>query len=811
MHTNKIMLVAAALVALSAVAEASSITLGTPFSDHMVLQRERPVPVWGWAQPGAEVSVSFAGQVKSAKADANGKWRVTLDPLATSKEPRVLKVNEVEVRDVLVGEVWLVAGQSNTELPLWGSNARFRDRQGALVAQLTRRPNVRYAYACDYDVEHLSPRPRERSANPVVWRAFTPENLMKKPSFSAMAVYFARDLEDVLDVPIGLVGAYWGGTNIDAWTPRSGYEGHLELTKESRYDVVDNKTWVDTRRVGQGPICGVNQQPTILWNTMWAPLAPFAARGLIWYQGCHNGGEGLRYGQKMHALYEGWAKEFENPDFKLYFAQIAPWSADWFNLRLGQANFAAEEKNAGMVVTADIGNSDDIHPADKEAVGRRLALLALNRDYGFTDIKADSPAAVSAVAQDGALVVSLTNATSLYAYQNNFRAPEGCFEIAGTNGLWRPAELVNARIDFGHDGVNRCNGGVQGGTNLVLRSAYVKCPVMARHLARKPWTGCLFNEVCLPLGPFMVMTDELRRQSDLSAWMCGKVGVFFHYLLNKDTFAAADDFDVKGLVANLKKMNVDYVIFTLGQNSGYYCAPNPVLEEIAGYRPNTRCSKRDIPGEIIEALKGSGIRFGLYLPCQPATEDDQMETAFGFTAGMNAGGGAADRIITAKGAANWGKAIEYWSHHYGDGVDLWWFDGGYDWLNFDDMAALKYKNCVRRGNPRAVVAFNAGIRRTSTEGQSDYWAGEETRPFEVVPDSRWRQPGRQWHCLTFLGKIWGDSDCRFTTTAWGDWMQSCMAWKGAVTVDMHIDIPSGKLNQAQVDFFAQAVRHARQQ
>ena len=504
---------------LAAVAGAIALTadagvrLGTPFSDHMVLQQGRKAPVWGWTEPGGTVKVSFAGQVKTAKADAKGKWRVELDPLAANRTPQTLTANEVAVKDVLVGEVWFVSGQSNTECPFWGGSGRFRDRYGAMVAQVTRKPHVRYAYSCDYDSAHMSPTPLEETKVEVKWRAFTPENLSAAPSFSAIGVYFARTLAEMIDVPIGLVGAYYGGTNIDAWTPRSGYENHPELAKERDYKVVDLAGWKAENRKGSGVISGVQQQPTVLWNTMLAPWATFAARGFIWYQGCHNNGEAERYCDKMHALYDGWAKELANPGLKLYFVQLAPYRhANWFTLQLNQAKFAAEEKNAGLVTTCDIGNLEDIHPADKEPVGRRLALLALKRDYGFSDIKADAPAPVSATMVDGALEITCANVESFYVYANDRSAPDGMFEVASPNGPWHSAELMNARVHLGNYGERLCNGGVEGGGKLVLKSPRVKCPSRARYLQHRPWIGTIYNEVCLPLGPFEISVSPEERE-----------------------------------------------------------------------------------------------------------------------------------------------------------------------------------------------------------------------------------------------------------------------------------------------------------
>lgn len=287
------------------------------------------------------------------------------------------------------------------------------------------------------------------------------------------------------------------------------------------------------------------------------------------------------------------------------------------------------------------------------------------------------------------------------------------------------------------------------------------------------------------------------------AWMKGKAGVFCHFLPNATTFPRLDEFDVNGLVADLKRMKPDYFMITLGQNSGYYCAPNPVLEEIAGYTANARCSARDIPGEIVAALKGSGIRFGLYLPNQPANGDKQMEDNFGFSPQTNSAGGDPDRLFTATGSDNWAKAIGYWSKRYGDAVSLWWFDGGYSWLNFSDEHAAKYKAAVRAGNATALVSFNAGVGFASSESMSDFWAGEERNCLAVLPtEGGVNAAGVQWQVLSYLGSGWGQPDCRFSDDQLKSWFAEATARGGAVTLDVHIDCPGGRIPAAQVAQFA---------
>ncbi len=493
---KKVTLALAAVAAVSVTHSFGAVKLATPFADGMVLQRGMAVPVWGTADAGEKVKVSFAGASVETVADAKGAWRVDLPEMAASKEPRTLTANDRKISDVLVGEVWFCSGQSNTELPLVGGNPHFSDRVGRLTAQMTHRPYVRYVYASNYK---WSPEPKTAAAYPVAWKAFTPENLMASPSFSAMGVYFALELYAALDVPVGIVGSYWGGTNIDAWTPRCGYEGKAELADTASYAVRAQADWKDEFR--KGPISGPQQQPTVLWNEMVAPWCPMAMRGFIWYQGCHNSGDGMRYCAKMHALYDGWSKSFENPALKLYFVQLAPFSCSWYNVQLAQAKFAAEEKNAALVTTVDIGNSTDVHPWEKGTIGRRLAALAMKHDYGFDKIVADAPTPVSCTADGSNAVVRCANADGWYVYNPDWSV-DIPFELCGADGMWAKASLVNANggKTVPQQWVTR--GEVQG-QDLVLRSAAVAKPVKVRYLFQKPWIGNVFSKPSgLPLGPF---------------------------------------------------------------------------------------------------------------------------------------------------------------------------------------------------------------------------------------------------------------------------------------------------------------------
>ena len=196
------------------------VRLGAPFTDGAVLQRDRPVPIWGEAAPGETVRVSFGGQVCETNADERGRWRVNLAPLAASAESRELTVNDMRIKDVLVGEVWLCSGQSNMVMPLYCPDVRFRDRQGSLVAQMTYKPLVRFAnLSCWHGSVAELPRP----CRDCVWQQAIPKNLQQVHAFSAVGIYYALEIHSALNVPVGVIGAYHGGTRIEAWTPKEGF------------------------------------------------------------------------------------------------------------------------------------------------------------------------------------------------------------------------------------------------------------------------------------------------------------------------------------------------------------------------------------------------------------------------------------------------------------------------------------------------------------------------------------------------------------------------------------------------------------
>lgn len=502
---------------LGAVAAEAKVEVAPVFSDNAVLQRRMAVPVWGKADPGEKVTVKFADQTRETTAGNDGKWFITLDPMEASKENRVLTVsgpaNSVAVNNILVGEVWLASGQSNMQQPLW-TGGRFCHRNanatGKEVADKTDIPTLRFVRM----PHRWSETPSDNEK--VVWHVAKPGAALERAS--AVAFFFGRELALQLDVPVGILGAYWSGTRIEPWITPEGFNsvpqvadiarrvnskiGGTKENKEISEKVISEySAWLERYKqaLAKGELPPVppefpseqlpyrdHQQPTVLYNKMLRPFVPYAMRGGIWYQGESNRGEGMLYRYKMQALLNGWKDAFRNPAFKLYFVQLAPYNygnnpSALAEIQEAQQVFADNEKDAGMAVINDVGDVRDIHPGDKETVGKRLAYLALNRDYGKTDIKADSPKLKSHRKEGKAFILDFDHLESWKVIGGN-DIPN--FEVAGAEQEFFPAKVEIK------------------GTQLVVSSDKVEKPEHLRYLWNHVNEGKLANEAGLMLGAF---------------------------------------------------------------------------------------------------------------------------------------------------------------------------------------------------------------------------------------------------------------------------------------------------------------------
>jgi sialate O-acetylesterase len=501
---------AAALAALALLLVAparADVVLPHVLGDHMVLQRDRPVPIWGRAEPGEAVAVELAadsGVVAQAatQADAQGRWRLELPPLSAGG-PYTLAVrgrNTLERRDVLVGEVWFCSGQSNMEWEL-------RDAvDGAREVAAASDPSLRL---------FLVPRepagqPRDDTA--ADWQPCTPASA---DGFSAVAYYFGRELRETLGVPVGLIDAAWGGTRIEPWTPREAIEAAPALrdvaaeieTAEREYvaalrrQLEPLERWASAAEASYDvpggaapppmPECPLpplqsHQKPTGLWNGMVAPVVPFALRGALWYQGEQNIGEGLAYHQKLKALIAGWRAAWGQGDFPFYFVQLAPFRYEQPPFALAELREAQSATlsvpNTGMAVTTDVGALDDIHPRDKKTVGHRLALLARARTYGEAGL-VDSGPVFAGLSADGArLRVRFTSVGG--GLRTRDGRPPDAFEVAGEGGAFAPA---SAQID---------------GDSVLLSAEGVPAPRAMRFAWHQEASPNLVNAEGLPASPF---------------------------------------------------------------------------------------------------------------------------------------------------------------------------------------------------------------------------------------------------------------------------------------------------------------------
>ncbi|MFT5131034.1 MAG: sialate O-acetylesterase [Rhodothermales bacterium] len=460
----------------------AEVSLPSILNSHMVLQQGIPVPVWGWAADGESVTVTFAGQKKTAKAAA-GKWMVKLDPLKASAKAQELAVkgtNEIKLTDILVGEVWICSGQSNME---WSLSRSLNAKEEIAAANY---PNIRL-FDVRGHITHAKPQEKCNGA----WAACAPDTTK---GFSAVGYFFGRRLSKELNTPIGLVGSNWGGTRIEPWCSLDGFKSVPELKKEADRVVAQAEKG---GKVGAG-------SPSAIYNAMIHPLAPFAMRGGIWYQGESNGGEGITYHHKKTALINGWRKLF-NPDLAFYWVQLAnfkkskgtPEGGDgWAKLREAQRT-SLQIPHTGMAVIHDIGTANNIHPPNKQDVGSRLAQWALAQTYK-KDIVASGPLYKSQKVEGGKIRLSFDNvgAGLMIGKKEGLKAAAevtggklGHFAVAGENKQWQWAE---AKID---------------GSTVVVSSDKVTKPVAVRYgYAMNPAEANLYNKDGIPATPFR--TDD---------------------------------------------------------------------------------------------------------------------------------------------------------------------------------------------------------------------------------------------------------------------------------------------------------------
>jgi sialate O-acetylesterase len=482
-------------------AQASAqVTLPKILSSHMVIQRDLPVHVWGMAAPGEQVGVSFRGETQSTPANELGRWSLYLKPgaaggpfqmtvtgsgatNASAGQPQTITLD-----DILVGDLWVASGQSNMEFMMHQAATADQDLPHADNPRI--RLLVVKKSASEYALDDVQTDG---------WAASSPDTAK---DFSAVAWYFAREIEQREHVPVGVIDSTWGGTPAEAWTRMTALGQDAALDPlfaswgrmiEKYNDAVllqkNQQRMIDEAKAAGKPAPVLPWVPTLdswgpgmLWNGMIAPLTPLPIRGVIWYQGESNSGRAALYGRIFRTLIEDWRRQWGVGDFPFLFVQISNFKStpaeDWATLRDQQLK-TLELRNTAMAVTIDIGNPDNVHPTDKVDVGQRLARAARVLSYGET-LEDSGPIFRQATPEGASIRAWFDHAAGLMAKGG---AVTG-FEVAGADGKFMPA---TAKIE---------------GASIVASSPDVPQPVFVRYgWANSPDCN-LFNEDALPASPF---------------------------------------------------------------------------------------------------------------------------------------------------------------------------------------------------------------------------------------------------------------------------------------------------------------------
>lgn len=445
---------------------AAKLQLASVFTDHMVLQRERAIPIWGTANPGDSVSVQLGEKKREATADENGKWRVNFSALPAGG-PHEMSVQTggaaLSLTDILVGEVWIASGQSNMQWTVKKSNNPEEEIANADWPKIRLLTVSRIAL----------PRPREKF-NSFGWQVCSPETI---ENFSAVAYSFGRELHKNLDVPIGLINTNYGGTPMEAWTSRKALASRPTFTKNAKIA----EAALDTKdKLPSG-------HPSGLFNAMIHPLIPFGIRGAIWYQGESNGGRPQFYHELSQLMIADWRERWGQGDFPFLLVQLAAWKPEaktWPALREAQHQTVLTEPNVAMAVATDIGHISDIHPRNKQEVGRRLSLAARAMAYG-EEVVYSGPTYETMHAADGHCVIDFSDmAEGLQVGKDEGAVELKGFEVAGTD---RKFVAAKAKIE---------------GDQVIVSSDQVSEPIAVRY-NWAGWTeGNLYNSEGLPAPPF---------------------------------------------------------------------------------------------------------------------------------------------------------------------------------------------------------------------------------------------------------------------------------------------------------------------
>lgn len=464
-----------ALLAVTVLNSYAKVELAPLFADNMVLQRDSKAAIWGKAEPGARVVITstWAKGKTVVHADDQGRWNVML-ATPSAGGPHELTFNDGDrhtLKNILIGEVWICAGQSNMEMTMRGFMGQ--PVEGAAELILTAKPSVPIR-SCNLSRIKSLELEEECDAR---WFEHTSEGVAEA---SATAYFFAKRLCDVLEVPVGIINVSWGGSPIEAWMNPELLR--REFAEEFSFAHLDSMTWPE-----ENPW----KAPGVLYNGMLHSVAPYTAKGFLWYQGCDNISRYEQYKRLQPAFVKMLRQEWGNDRMPFYFTQIAPYG--YFNpdapdagyMMWAQAQTLEMIPYSGMAATHDVGEVNCIHPADKKSVGDRLAFLALVNDYGYEGIDAATPIPIDFKFEEGQAIVTFEAG---YMGLSPLSKDVDGFELAGEDGIFYPAK-----------GIVLWNNPKK---VLVYKCPQVQKPVAVRY-GMKNWSeATVFNCFGVPISPF---------------------------------------------------------------------------------------------------------------------------------------------------------------------------------------------------------------------------------------------------------------------------------------------------------------------
>jgi sialate O-acetylesterase len=502
MHSFRRIILPALAVIMASALQAQT-RLPAIISDHMVLQQRSDAALWGWSSPGRKITIHTSWNKKYYRVttDAEGKWMVKV-PTTTAGGPHTIRFisgDTLTVNDVYLGEVWLASGQSNMEFFIGKTSSSSytgvtnyedvkKDPEHPLIRQIDVPNKVADAPQSDFKG---------------VWKLCTAKTI---DTFSAVAYFFAKEIHKTTGFPIGIINSTWGGTPAESWTKKEVLQADSGLAfildryskqvasypeESSKFRDALSKWRADTSKTkGTAPREPVgpnhNKSPYKLYNGMIAPLVPYTLKGVIWYQGESNADRAWQYRKLFPAMIQSWRDDWKAPGLPFYFVQISPHRSQNPEIRDAQLHVLRTVPHTGMAVTTDNGDSSDIHPRNKELVGKRLSLWALNNQYGQKDVITSGPLYRSMKIEGQRIRISFEYDKGLMAKDGDLKE----FMIAGEDGIFKPAKAL-----------------IEGKT-VVVWTEEVLQPKAVRFAWRNIPKPNFYNGAGLPASPFR--TDDWK-------------------------------------------------------------------------------------------------------------------------------------------------------------------------------------------------------------------------------------------------------------------------------------------------------------